>query len=178
VLLPDATVLVKPRQQYGDLMRDTKKLTAEDIKALAGSEIGTSQWIEIEQEKIDAFANVTGDRQFIHVDPPRAARETPFGRTIAHGFLTLSLLSGMGMEVLPRAEGLLMSVNYGFDKVRFLSPVPAGSRVRGRFTLMSAEERTPGELTLKYKVEVEIENGGKLALAAEWLTRQYFEAPQ
>jgi acyl dehydratase len=155
-------------------MDGLRKLPAAEIKAMAGREIGVSRWIDVTQAKINAFADATGDHQFIHVDPTRAALETPFGGAIAHGFLTLSLLSAMGMDVIPRVEGIAMSVNYGFDKLRFLSPVPAGSRVRGRFSLIEAEERTPGELTMKYKVEVEIEGGQKLALAAEWLTRQYF----
>ncbi|SRR5579883_1328049 len=153
-----------------------RSVSAAEFKAMAGQEIGVSQWIEVTQAKINAFADVTGDQQFIHVDPERASRETPFGGAIAHGFLTLSLLSAMGMDVLPRVKGITMSVNYGFDKLRFLSPVPAGSRVRGRFRLLEAEERAAGELTLKYKVEVEIEGAEKAALAAEWLTRQYFRA--
>jgi acyl dehydratase len=155
-------------------MSETRTLPASEIKNMVGREIGVSRWIEVTQAKIDAFADVSGDHQFIHVDPERAARETPFGGTIAHGFLTLSLLSAMGQDVLARVENLLMSVNYGFDKLRFLSPVPAGSRVRGRFSLMSADERSPGELTLKYKIDVEIEGREKLALSAEWLTRQYY----
>ncbi len=150
------------------------RLAADEIKALVGREIGVSEWIEVTQAKIDAFANITGDWQFIHVDPDRAARETPFGGSIAHGFLTLSLLSAMGAQVLPRPEGLAVGVNYGFDKLRFLSPVPAGSRVRGRFWLIEAEERRAGELTMKYKVDVEIDGSEKHALVAEWLTRQYF----
>jgi acyl dehydratase len=149
-------------------------LPASEIKAMVGREIGVSQWIEVTQAKINAFADITGDWQFIHIDPERTARETPFGGAIAHGFLTLSLLSAMGQDVVPRVAGIAMGVNYGFDKLRFLSPVPAGSRVRGRFSLLTAEERTPGELTMKYKVDVEIEGGQKLALAAEWVTRQYY----
>jgi acyl dehydratase len=161
-----------------EVMSDARILPAAAIKAMVGHEIGVSQWIEVTQAKIDAFADATGDWQFIHIDPMRAARETPFGGTIAHGFLTLSLLSAMGLQVIPRVEGVAMSVNYGFDKLRFLSPVPAGSRIRGRFALMEANERTPGELTMKFKVEVEIEGAPKLALSAEWLTRQYYSAPQ
>jgi acyl dehydratase len=149
-------------------------LPASEIKAMVGREIGVSQWIEVTQAKINAFADITGDWQFIHIDPERAARETPFGGAIAHGFLTLSLLSVMGQDVVPRVAGIAMGINYGFDKLRFLSPVPAGSRVRGRFSLLTADERTPGELTMKYKVDVEIESSQKLALAAEWVTRQYY----
>ncbi|MGA7329480.1 MAG: MaoC family dehydratase [Rhodomicrobium sp.] len=155
-------------------MEEPRRLAAGEIKALVGGEIGVSEWIEVTQAKIDAFADVTGDWQFIHIDPERSARETPFGGAVAHGFLTLSLLSAMGTQVIPRPEGLAMGVNYGFDKLRFLSPVPAGSRVRGRFWLLEAQERSPGELTMKYKVDVEIEGSQKHALVAEWLTRQYF----
>lgn len=155
-------------------MTEQRIVELAQIKGMVGSEIGQSAWIEVSQLKIDAFANITGDWQFIHIDPGRAARETPFGGAIAHGFLTLSLLSAMGASVVPRVEGLTMGVNYGFDRVRFLSPVPAGARVRGHFTLIEAEERAPGELTLKMRVEVEIEGARKPALLAEWLTRQYF----
>jgi acyl dehydratase len=157
-------------------MIETRTIPFADIKAMVGSEIGVSQWVEVTQAKINAFADITGDWQFIHVDPERAARETPFCGAIAHGFLTLSLLSAMGAGIVPRVEGLAMGVNYGFDKLRFLSPVPAGSRVRGRFSLMEAEERSPGELTMKHRVDVEIEGSQKQALVAEWITRQYFRA--
>jgi acyl dehydratase len=157
-------------------MADMKSLSAAEIKAMAGREIGVSNWIEVSQAKINAFADITGDWQFIHIDPERAARETPFGGAIAHGFLTLSLLSAMGADVVPRVEGIQMGVNYGFDKVRFVSPVLAGARVRGRFKMLSVEERNPGELSLTYGVEVEIEGSAKPALAVEWLTRQYYRA--
>ncbi|WP_088343219.1 MULTISPECIES: MaoC family dehydratase [Rhodomicrobium] len=156
-------------------MSQRASLPAAGFKAMAGQEIGLSGWIEVTQERINAFADTTEDWQFIHVDPERAAA-TPFGGTIAHGFLTLSLLSAMAMEAVPRVEGVWMGVNYGFDKIRFLAPVPAGSRIRGRFTVISAEELKPGELTMKYKVEVEIDGGGRLALMAEWISRQYFKA--
>lgn len=130
-----------------------------------------SPWITVDQERINAFAAVTEDHQFIHVDPVRA-RETPFGGTVAHGFLTLSLLSVMAYEALPKLEDAVMGVNYGFDRVRFLSPVRSGSRVRGRFTLRSATEKSPGQWQLAYDVSVEIENSRKPALAATWLTMQ------
>ena len=112
----------------------------EEIKARIGTEIGVSGWIALDQQAIDTFADVTGDHQFIHVDPEAAAR-TPFGGTVAHGFLTLSLLSRMAAEVMLVPESFKMAVNYGFDRVRFLAPVRSGSRVRGRFTLASAEEK-------------------------------------
>ena len=143
------------------------------MKARVGREIGVSDWLEVNQEKINAFADITEDWQFIHVDPERAAR-TPFGSTIAHGFLTLSLLSAMAMDAIPRLENTTMGVNYGFDKIRFLSPVVAGARIRGRFKVITAEELKPGELTLKYQVEVEIEGRDRPALTAEWISRQYF----
>ena len=135
-----------------------------------------SRWFAIDQDRIDAFAEVCEDDQFIHTDPERAAA-TPFGGTIAHGFLTLSMLSAMAYDAQPLPTGTAMSVNYGFDRVRFLSPVPAGSRVRGRFALAEAEERRPGELTLHWDVIVEIEGSEKPALAARWIGRRYRAAP-
>ena len=130
-----------------------------------------SHWVTVDQERIDAFAHVTEDKQFIHVDPEKAA-ETPFGGTVAHGFLTLSLLSTMAYGVLPKIEGIAMGVNYGFDKVRFLHPVRSGSRVRARFTLVAANHRSAREWQLTYDVSVEIEGAHKPALAATWLTMQ------
>lgn len=142
--------------------------TLDEIRALAGTEIGISDWILVDQARISAFADVTEDHQFIHVDPAAAAR-TPFGGAIAHGFLTLSLLSRMAENVMVRPEGLVMGVNYGFEKVRFLAPVRAGKRVRGRFTLELAEEKAPGQLLVRHLVTVEIEDEPKPALSAEWL---------
>ena len=140
----------------------------EEIRSRAGEEVGVSDWILIDQERIDAFADATEDRQFIHVDPAAAA-ETPFGGTIAHGFLTLSLLSRMAADAMFVPEGLKMAVNYGFDRVRFLAPVRSGKRVRGRFTLDSAEEKAPGQWLMRHSVTVEIEGEEKPALTAEWL---------
>jgi acyl dehydratase len=114
---------------------------------------------------------VTEDRQFIHIDP-EAAKATPFGGTVAHGFLTLSLLSKLASDCVLVCEGIKMGVNYGFDKVRFSTPVKSGKRIRGRFTLMSARERVPGQWALKYSARVEIEGEDKPALVAEWLTMQ------
>jgi acyl dehydratase len=151
---------------------ERKTIAAADLKAMTGKEIGVSKWIEITQAKIDAFADITEDWQYIHVDPQKAAT-TPFGTTIAHGFLTLSMLSIMSHSAVPRIEGAVMGVNYGFEKVRFVSPVPSGARVRGKFTLLSAEELKPGEITAKYQVEVEIEGSARPALVAEWIGRQY-----
>jgi acyl dehydratase len=156
-----------------EAMNERNTIPVAEVKAMAGEEIGLSDWLEINQEKINAFADITEDWQFIHVDPERAA-QTPFGGTIAHGFLTLSLLSAMALDAIPRLENTTMGVNYGFDKIRFLSPVVSGARIRGRFHVISAEELKPGELTLKYRVKVEIEGQERPALTAEWISRQYF----
>lgn len=150
-------------------MQDRKTLPAEEIKALAGNFQAVSSWVTVTQEMIDTFARATDDHQFIHVDPVRAKAETPFGGTIAHGFLTLSLLSGLAYEVLPTTAEAVMGINYGFDKIRFLAPVPAGSRIRAQFRLVECEERKPGELLSRYGVEVEIEGVDTPALMADWL---------
>jgi acyl dehydratase len=146
-----------------------RAMTIDAFVALAGTEIGISSWMTIDQKRIDAFAEVTEDRQFIHVDP-EAARASPFGGTIAHGFLTLSMLSALAMDALPEIEGRAMGVNYGFEKLRFLSPVPAGARIRGRFKLDSVTVRSPTEFLSRNIVTVEIEGAEKPALVAEWLT--------
>jgi acyl dehydratase len=138
------------------------------IRARVGEEVGVSGWLTIDQARIDAFADATEDRQFIHVDPEAAAR-TPFGGTVAHGFLTLSLLSRMGAEAMLLPEGMKMAVNYGFDRVRFLAPVKSGKRVRGRFVLDSIEEKAPGQILMRHTVTVEIKGEDKPALVAEWL---------
>jgi acyl dehydratase len=142
--------------------------TLTEIKSRVGEEVGVSSWITIEQPRIDAFADATEDRQFIHVDPVAAAN-TPFGGTIAHGFLTLSLLSRMAADVMQVPETTKMAINYGFEKVRFLAPVRAGKRVRGRFTLTSLEEKGPGRLQFVHAVTVEIEGEDKPALIADWI---------
>ncbi|HEY8593167.1 MAG TPA: MaoC family dehydratase [Sphingomicrobium sp.] len=138
------------------------------IRDRVGSEVGVSSWLTIDQARIDAFADVTEDRQFIHIDPAAAA-QTPFGGTIAHGFLSLSLLSRMGAEAMLLPDGLKMVVNYGFERVRFLAPVRCGSRVRGRFTLDSVDEKGPGQILMRHEVTVEIEGQEKPALSALWL---------
>ena len=140
----------------------------EEIKARAGEEIGVSGWILVDQRAIDAFAEVTQDHQFIHTDPEAAAK-TPFGGTVAHGFLSLSLLSRMAADVMPVPEGLKMAVNYGFERVRFIAPVRSGSRVRGRFVLTGAAEKRPGQWQLVHDVTVEIEGEDKPALTATWI---------
>jgi acyl dehydratase len=154
----------------------TNDMALETLKARQGTEIGVSRWFEIGQARIDRFAEITEDTFFIHVDPERAARETPYGGTIAHGFLTASLLSAMAYDALPRLRGAARSVNYGFNRLRFVSPVRAGSRVRGRFTLTRADDGKPGEVTLEYATTVEIEGEPRPALAADWLSRHFFDA--
>ncbi|WP_292084749.1 MULTISPECIES: MaoC family dehydratase [unclassified Brevundimonas] len=146
-----------------------------DLPSLIGQEVGVSRWIEVDQARIDAFARITEDEQFIHVDP-EAAKHTPFGGTIAHGFLTLSLASAMSYDAVAPLDGVVMGVNYGFDKLRFLAPVPAGSKVRGRFKLLSAEDKGGGRWLLKHELTVEIEGGDKPALIAEWLGMQMVKA--
>ena len=140
----------------------------DDIRARVGSEIGVSEWILVDQQRIDAFADTTEDRQFIHVDPDAAA-QTPFGGTIAHGFLSLSLLSRMAADVMQVPDTTKMAVNYGLDRDRDNAPVRAGSRVRGRFSLDAVEDKAPGQLLLRHIVTVEIEGSDKPALTAQWL---------
>src|SRR4051794_22260221 len=140
----------------------------DEIRSHVGQEVGVSSWLTMDQDRIEAFADTTEDRQFIHVDPQLAAN-TPFGGTIAHGFLTLSLLSRMGAEAMLLPDGLKMAVNYGLDRVRFLAPVKSGKRVRGRFVLDSVDEKAPGQILLRHTVTVEIEGEDKPALTAVWL---------
>jgi acyl dehydratase len=142
---------------------------------LIGKELGPTEWLEVDQERIDRFAEATGDHQWIHVDPERAA-EGPFGTTIAHGFLTLSMLTHLaaGASAAPpdpaKFEGILMGINYGFNKVRFVSPVKVGSRIRARAVTANAELKgNMVEVTRNFTVEIEGED--KPALVAEWLTR-------
>ncbi len=143
-------------------------------QAMVGKEVGVSSWHLVDQARINTYADVIEDHQFIHIDPERAKRETPFGSTVAHGFLTMSLMSIMSYEVMPVIEGVTMGVNYGFDKLRFISPVRAGRRVRGRFVLAEATLRKPTELLSRTNVTVEIEGEDKPALVADWLGLIYF----
>ena len=136
-----------------------------------GEDIGTSDWFEIGQDRINIFADNTEDRQFIHIDP-EAAKMTPFGGTIAHGFLVLSMLSAMMASAFEAPE-VLMSVNYGFDKLRFLTPVKSGSRIRGHFKLLELVEKRPGQWQQKVEVTVEIEGGTKPAMIAEWIFQHF-----
>lgn len=144
-------------------------MTVDELKKRIGSRTGTSSWVQIDQDRIDTFADVTEDWQFIHVDPARTAAETALPGTIAHGFLTLSLLSKMTYEVRETLDNTIMGYNYGFEKIRFLAPVIAGSRVRAHFDLEAVEERKPGEILTTSKVTMEIEGQEKPALVAEWL---------
>ena len=140
----------------------------DEIQASVGSEVGVSEWLVVDQGSINAFADATQDHQFIHVDPEAAAR-TPFGGTIAHGFLTLSLLSRMAADAMLRPDDVKMGVNYGLEKVRFLAPVRSGKRVRGHFKLERFEEKRPGQWQFVHTVTVEIEGEHKPALIAEWI---------
>ncbi len=140
----------------------------DEIRSRVGQEVGVSEWLTVDQARIDTFAEVTEDPQFIHIDPVRAA-QTPFGGTIAHGFLTLSLLSRMAADAMLRPDGIRMGVNYGFEKVRFIAPVRSGKRVRGRFVLASFEEKRPGQYQFTHQVTVEIQGEDKPALIADWI---------
>lgn len=143
------------------------------LKDAIGQPVGSSRWFVIDQNRINAFADATEDHQFIHVDPLQAAGG-PFGDTIAHGFLTVSLLSAMLFDGGPQVEGEVMSVNYGFNRLRFLSPVPVNSRVRAHFTLKDVVDRGPTTIDTSFDVSVEIEGSDKPALVAEWINRRYF----
>ena len=151
-------------------LNDVPNMELRDLVAAAGRMTVKSSWLAIDQARIDAFADVTGDRQFIHTDPARARAETPFGGTIAHGFLTLSLLSAFATEVMPAPRGAKLAVNYGFDKLRFMAPVHCGARIRGVFSLASFAERRPAEWIATWNTTVEIEGGHKPALAGDWLS--------
>ena len=141
------------------------------LNEYVGREVAVSDWLEVAQERISAFADVTEDWQWIHVDPERAAKESPFKTTIAHGFLTLSLLPRLARQVLT-VGGVRMGINYGLNRVRFVSPVPADARIRGRFTLAALEEISGG-VQATWNVVVEREGGDKPCCVAEWLVRYY-----
>ncbi|MBB5686033.1 MaoC/PaaZ C-terminal domain-containing protein [Sphingobium boeckii] len=148
-------------------------ISVHEFSRQIGSEIGVSDWVTITQAMIDTFADATGDHQFIHVDPERA-KLTPFGGTIAHGFLTLSLMPQLSEKMhAPAIEGVKMGVNYGGNKVRFLAPVRSGKRVRGRFKLLDLEEKRPGQWQQTMEFTVEIEGEDKPAVIAEWIS-QFF----
>jgi acyl dehydratase len=145
-----------------------------DVRTLAGrigQEIAVSDWLEVTQARIDQFADATGDHQWIHVDPARAAVELPSKSTIAHGFLTLSLISTLIRESI-RFTGLRMAINYGLNRVRFVSPVPAGSRIRALITLLAVDPVAEG-FQVTWQVTIERDGGDKPACVAEWLVRYY-----
>lgn len=144
-------------------------MNKDNARELIGTETGVSPWFEIDQARINAFADTTVDHQFIHVDPERA-RETPFGTTIAHGFLTLSLLSHLISDIGVGMEGAVMGLNYGFDKVRFLNPVKVNSRIRARVKLLDFQEKSPGTYLINNEITIEIEHEQRPALVAQWLT--------
>jgi acyl dehydratase len=144
------------------------------IRRQIGQEVALSDWLEVSQERIDQFADATGDHQWIHVDPARAAAESPFRHTIAHGFLTLSLLSSLLRDAV-HFTGLRMAINYGLNRVRFMSPVAAGSRIRARVTPQAVED-IAGGLQVTWLAAIERENAEKPACVAEWVVRYYLAA--
>ena len=150
-----------------------KIIKPSEIESVIGTETGLSDWIKIDQEQINKFAEATLDNQFIHVDP-EAAAQTQFAGTIAHGFLTLSILSAMYYDAVPAIDCAELGVNYGFNKLRFLSPVKAGAYVRGHFTLTTVRQIKDDQLTNIWDVSVEIKGQERPALVAEWIGQQYF----
>jgi acyl dehydratase len=148
-------------------------MTLEELRGSVGKELGVSQWHEVTQSQIDRFADVTGDRQWIHLDQERAARESPYGTTIAHGFLTVSLLSMLINEAVEITGDVKLRVNYGFNRLRFTGAVPSGSRIRGRFTLQSVKD-VEGGVEIAWLSTVEVEGREKPALVCEWLGRTYY----
>ena len=150
-------------------MRNIESL--EELGAQVGNEVAVSDWLDVSQQRINQFAETTEDRQWIHIDPDRAARESPFRQTIAHGFLTLSLLSELGKRAMS-VGGVRMGINYGLNRVRFVAPLPANSQIRGRFAL-GAWEEIKGGWQATWNVTVEREGGDKPCMVAEWLVRYY-----
>jgi len=148
-----------------------------ELSSLVGVETGVSDWITVDQSRIDAFAACTEDFQFIHIDPVQAKQKAGFDRTIAHGFLVLSLFSNFAVQAAVALERAQVSINYGFEKLRFLTPVVSGSRVRGRFVLANAVERKSDQWLLSYDVTVEIEDQSKPAIFARWITLQILGTP-
>ena len=154
---------------FGDGLLMETDVTLEELKSYEGKSLPPSEWLTISQDRIDQFAECTEDRQFIHVDP-KAAKQTPFGTTIAHGFLSLSLLSSLHSPEAPRLRGTVIELNYGLDRVRFIHPVASGSRVRARTKVLSVTEKTPERTLVKCEKTVEIEGEEKPALIAETLS--------
>jgi acyl dehydratase len=153
----------------------TAVVTRQELAKLVGKEVGVSDWFAIDQSRVDEFADVTLDHQFIHVDAVRA-RSTPFGGTIAHGFLTLSLLVHLCLPFIPEPANRKLVVNYGFDKIRFVAPVRVGKRIRARGTLGAVDERRENQIVLRMDITVEIEGEDKPALVAEWLSLHVVDA--
>ncbi|MEM6308627.1 MAG: MaoC family dehydratase [Pseudomonadota bacterium] len=149
-------------------------MTRDELINSVGQTLGVSRWYELPQGRLNQFADVTEDWQFIHLDEARAQAETPFGGTVAHGFLTLSMLSAMSYDVMPDPEGATSGLNYGFDRLRFVAPVPAGARIRGHFALTAAENKGPDRLLLTVGVTVEIEGSETPAIVADWLNMFLF----
>jgi acyl dehydratase len=147
-------------------------MTIQELRSRTGEEIGVSPWHTVTQEQIDRFAEVTGDNQWIHIDAERARHESPYGTPIAHGFLTVSMLSGMAQEAVKITDPAKMRINYGFNRLRFTGAVPAGSRIRTHFTLNSLKD-VEGGVEIAWGVSVEVEGRDKPALVAEWLGRTY-----
>ncbi len=151
------------------------EITPEELQGRVGEELGVSQWVTVDQPMISAFGELTFDEQFIHMDPERARAEAPFGGTIAHGFLTLSLASKFLVDVLPDITGRTMGVNYGFNKLRFLNPVASGKRIRGRVSLDKFTRKGETQVLLEFGLTIEIEGEANPALVAKWLTMMFFE---
>jgi acyl dehydratase len=147
--------------------------TFEELRTMIDQEIGVSDWVVVDQERIDEFAHCTGDRQWIHTDPVRARRESPFRTTIAHGYLTLSLIGALSQEMGVFPENTRAAFNYGFDEVRFIAPVRVGSKVRLRATLLSMEDKAPGQYLMKFLNTIDIEGEEKPALLAQTLAMFY-----
>jgi len=162
-------ILVHPRPK-----RPEVQWSPAEIKSKVGQEIGVSEWFEVTQDRVNDFADTTIDHNWIHVDVERSQKESPFGGTIAHGFLTLSLLPQLVSEVMPKAKGIRMGLNYGINKLRFVSPLIVGSRIRARVALAEIVEIPGNGIQLTLKVAVERENHDKPVLTVEWLTRYYF----
>ena len=148
-------------------------MTPQEVKAQVGQNVGTSEWVVMSQERINQFAEATGDHQFIHLDEEKA-KLTPFGGTIAHGFLTLSMIPYLSANSdLPKVDGVKMGVNYGGNKTRFISPVRSGKRIRGHWKLLELVEKRPGQWQQTHEITIEIEGEDKPALITEWIM-QFF----
>ena len=147
----------------------TRSMTLDELKTYTGKEVGVSEWFTLDQDRINRFADVTEDHMFLH-ENPEAAKATPFGGTIAHGLLTLSMVPVMAYQAMPGVSGTKMGVNYGYNKVRFMAPVKSGKRIRGRFVVKALEPQSGGRMQILQDVTVEIEDEPKPALIAEWVT--------